>query len=165
MVEDTTKKPPMSWEGVGPLMALCWSPFLAGAIAVRLFAPPLASFGFDGARSVLGWSWTGLGALFWAWTAVYFLRRFFSGELITGGPFAWSRNPIYASVIVFVVPGLALVWDAWPLLVADVALYLVFRRFIGREYAALARAFGSEYRRYEARVPELFPLPPFLRGA
>jgi protein-S-isoprenylcysteine O-methyltransferase Ste14 len=144
-------------------MALCWSPFLAAAIAARVLTPAVASFGLDGARFVLGCGFTAVGALFWGWTAVYFLRRFFSGRLLTGGPFAWCRNPIYASMIVFIVPGIALLWDAWPLLVADVALYVIFRRFIGREYAALARAFGREYERYEASVPELLPVPPLLR--
>lgn len=96
---------------------------------------------------------------------MYFVRRFFAGGLLTGGPFAWCRNPIYASFIVFLLPAAALLADAWPLLAADAVLYAIFRALIGREDRMLAERFGGEYQAYRRRVGEVLPLPPGLRAA
>jgi protein-S-isoprenylcysteine O-methyltransferase Ste14 len=157
----------MGWEGVGPKMGLALAPVLAAAIALRLLSPEIAAIpGLPAlARWVAGGVLLAIGVPFYVWTAVYFLRRFFGGGLLTEGPFAWCQNPIYGSFIVFFLPAAALLWNAWPLFVADVALYGIFRAFIRVEYRMLEDRFGDAYRTYRARVPEVLPLPPALRTA
>jgi len=156
---------PMRWEGVGPRMGLAWTPWLAAALALRWWAPEVSALPLPSAlRLALGSALLAIGLAFWAWSAAHFLRHFFAGRLLTSGPFAWCRNPIYASFIVLLVPAAALLANAWPLLAADAALYLLFRRFIGDEDRMLADRFGASYEAYRRRVGELVPVPPRLRG-
>jgi len=163
---DSKNLPPMRWDGVGPRMGLALAPCLAAALWLRVSEPAYSAIPLPGwLRLALGAVLLGLGLAFWAWSAVYFTRRFFAGGLLTRGPFAWCRNPIYASFIVFLLPSAALLADAWPLLAADVALYAIFRGFIGEEDRMLAERFGAEYQAYRRRVGEVVPLPPRLRAA
>ncbi len=74
-------------------------------------------------------------------------------RLVTWGPFRFSRNPNYVAFTALYL-GLALVRRAlWPLLFLPLALWAVRRGVIEREERYLARRFGDEYRRYQARVP------------
>jgi protein-S-isoprenylcysteine O-methyltransferase Ste14 len=72
-------------------------------------------------------------------------------QLVRGGPYAFSRNPMYiASTLVYV--GIALVADAaWPLLLLPVVL-LVTHIVVVREERSLERRFGIAYRRYKTAV-------------
>ena len=103
----------------------------------------------------------------WAVYGLAYLRRSFSilpeaRRLVTGGPFALSRNPLYlgegiASVGV-VLPG----FSPWHLLLLAVFVGSQLLR-IRWEQAVLLDAFGDEYRRYLARVPMLIPFWPVRR--
>lgn len=157
---------PMRWEGVGPKMGLVLLPWLAAAIWLRVWAPEASELPLlpDSARVLLGVTLLVLGIAFWAWSAIYFVHHFFAGRLLTSGPFAWCRHPIYASFIVLTIPAAALLADAWPLLVVDLALYVIFRTFIGDEDRMLAARFGDAYASYRAAVGELLPVPPSLRA-
>ena len=72
-------------------------------------------------------------------------------QLVRGGPYAFSRNPMYiASTLVYV--GIALVADAaWPLLLLPVVL-VVTHIVVVREERSLERRFGIAYRRYKTTV-------------
>ncbi len=155
----------MRWEGVGPKMGLALMPCLVAAIGLRLWRPELSSIPILPAavRLGLGATLLGFGLAFWGWSAVHFVRHFFAGRLLTTGPFAWCRNPIYASFIVLLLPAAALLANAWPLLAADAALYLIFRFFIGEEDRMLAERFGEVYQAYRRRVGAVIPVPPWCR--
>jgi len=73
-------------------------------------------------------------------------------ELMTGGPFRFSRNPLYLA-LGLLQAGLGLISrNAW-ILVALVPALLVVRYYvIAREEAYLTRQFGMLYRDYQARV-------------
>jgi protein-S-isoprenylcysteine O-methyltransferase Ste14 len=73
--------------------------------------------------------------------------------LVVGGPYRWTRNPIYLA-LALVSSGIAVTANAvWPLLSLPIVLTLVRRRHIEREERYLERTFGREYRRYRDRVP------------
>lgn len=164
MTSETSEAPapPMGWEGVGPRMGLAFAPWLVVAVGLRVWFADASRIPWlpDTVRMVVGVAALALGLAFWGWSAIYFVRRFSAGRLLTRGPFAWCRNPIYASFIVLLFPAAALLANAWPLLLADVALYSIFRRFIRDEDRALASRFGAEYESYRREVGELLPLPP-----
>ncbi len=68
-------------------------------------------------------------------------------ELITDGPFRYSRNPVYVGHSLMHVGGSFLIDSVWPLvMLVPVLLYL--RRVIKREEARLVTLFGDEYDRY-----------------
>ena len=98
------------------------------------------------------------GIAVYAWSVACLRRSRRRGELATGGPFAFSRHPIYASWILLLLPGIGLLSGAWPLLLPSVLAYLCFRRHIGSEEARLARSFGTRYEHYAARTPRLFAM-------
>jgi protein-S-isoprenylcysteine O-methyltransferase Ste14 len=74
-------------------------------------------------------------------------------QLVTSGPFALSRNPIYIGNTA-VVLGLGLAFAiVWPLLAAPVAAFVVQKLAIEREEDHLARRFGRAWYLYAARTP------------
>ena len=75
-----------------------------------------------------------------------------TAKLVIRGPYRWSRNPIYAGmVLAFLGIGLAL--SSWWFVALAVAVALLLRwGVILREEAYLERKFGDEYRDYAKRV-------------
>lgn len=70
----------------------------------------------------------------------------------TGGPFAWSRNPIYLSMLISLV-GLAIAFDTLWIVFGLAGWYPVMRwGVIAREEAYLERNFGKDYLDYKSRV-------------
>ena len=98
------------------------------------------------------------GLLLWGAAVVQLLTGFSKGRLVTSGAYSVVRNPIYASVIFFALPAVALLTLTWVYLVVSVFLYVGVMIFIGTEEKQLARAFGKDYQDYLARVDRLIPL-------
>jgi protein-S-isoprenylcysteine O-methyltransferase Ste14 len=75
-----------------------------------------------------------------------------SSALVTGGPYAWSRNPIYAGMLL-ILSGTALALGTLaPWLVLPVFAGIIRARFIAGEEAMLRTRFGAEYAAYCGRV-------------
>ena len=75
-----------------------------------------------------------------------------ASNLITTGPFAWSRNPIYVGNTVLVIAAGLLFGKLWLILLAPVAAYVTQKLAIEREEKHLAAKFGKEWQDYAARV-------------
>lgn len=72
--------------------------------------------------------------------------------LVTSGPFAWTRNPLYVSLTLFYA-GLALVArSGTALLLLPVVLIIMDVGVIRREERYLEAKFGEAYRAYRGRV-------------
>ena len=114
----------------------------------------------------LRWAGFGLGLvsiLFWTWTQVALgkdwspqLRLRQKHDLVTSGPYAHLRHPMYTGIAGFAV-GLALVSANWVFVVLGVLIIvgLVFR--IPKEEKMLIEEFGQAYRDYMQRTSSLFP--------
>jgi protein-S-isoprenylcysteine O-methyltransferase Ste14 len=75
-----------------------------------------------------------------------------TSALVTNGPYRFSRNPMYLSLVLLYV-GLALWRDIfWVLVLAPIAVVLVQYLAIVREERYLERKFGQKYLIYKARV-------------
>ena len=75
-----------------------------------------------------------------------------ANALATGGPYRWTRNPMYVSLVALYL-GVALLMNSWwPVVLLPLVIVLVDRLVIAREERYLAAAFGGEYDRYRARV-------------
>jgi len=81
----------------------------------------------------------------------------FAGRLVTSGPFANVRNPLYSAFIFLASAGLALLLWSWPGLALPLIAYALYRRWIPLEEARLERRFGAEYAAYRRSVPALVP--------
>lgn len=75
-----------------------------------------------------------------------------SAHLVTGGPFSFTRNPIYLANTMLVL-GIGLISGiAWFVPLAFVAAFLTQKLAIEREERHLATRFGKKYADYAKRV-------------
>jgi len=78
-------------------------------------------------------------------------------RLCTKGPYKFVRHPIYAGVLFFVCPGIAFIFNSWPMLLCPVLLYPLWTVLVRREESMMHAAFGEEYARYAALTGRFFP--------
>lgn len=81
-----------------------------------------------------------------------------AGNLVTGGPYRYSRNPQVVGWGVALL-GAALGGRSVRALLLVVAFFLVHRLYLVSEERHLERVFGGEYRRYRATTPRFLGLP------
>jgi len=157
-------KASMTYGGIGPRLALLCLPYIILSLIIMFKYPEFFDLKFLDFPiiMVLGFIWLGLGIFLWIYSAIYFLKYFKDGNLITKGPFGLCRNPIYSSLIVFIIPSLALVFHSGLILSISVVLYLGFKISIHGETNVLKRIFGEKYKMYEKSVNEIFPFPRYL---
>ncbi|MHB8633220.1 MAG: methyltransferase family protein [Thermoplasmatota archaeon] len=81
-------------------------------------------------------------------------------HLVTSGPYAWSRNPIYlADLFLQTGIGLALNW-VWAVVLLPATWGCLRFLVIAKEEPYLVRQFGEEYAAYAGRVARWFGRPP-----
>jgi len=107
----------------------------------------------------LGWASIGLGltGFVWALAAIWGHHTTVNpykaaSNLVTHGPFARSRNPIYTSDWFVYVGITLLLGTAWPLLLAPLVWLVMRYGVIAHEEAHLLAKFGDEYRTYCRQV-------------
>jgi protein-S-isoprenylcysteine O-methyltransferase Ste14 len=117
----------------------------------------------DGGVAVAGAVLALTGALFAAWGKAR-LGHLFSPQLgvqadhrlVTTGPYAVVRHPIYLGLIDFIV-GSALYWNDVGLMMVGALFVLYFTTQIRIEERFFGDHFGTEWEEYRARTPALFP--------
>ncbi len=159
------KEKKMTWEGIGPKLALITLLYTILAIIVIHRFPEFLKLNFLNITfaRIAGYLLLVIGLVFYIYAAKVFFADFKKGKLITRGPFGLCRNPIYASFIVFVVPALALLFQSGMILSIDVVLYIIFKILIHAEYDLLKANFGDEFDKYAKSVNEIFPFPRFWK--
>ena len=107
----------------------------------------------------LAWLLVGIGLALFGWTLATFWRHRTTvnpykaaSSLCTGGPFRFSRNPIYVGDWFILTGAALLLGTAWPLLFAPLIWALLRYGVIRHEEAHLEAKFGDAYRAYKARV-------------
>jgi len=86
------------------------------------------------------------------------LHKYFDeGKLATKGVFAHFRHPIYGSWIVFIVPGIILIFNSLLGLTIPLFMYVIFKVLIKEEEEYLEEKFGEEYFEYKRKVGSIFP--------
>jgi protein-S-isoprenylcysteine O-methyltransferase Ste14 len=78
-------------------------------------------------------------------------------RLVTGGPYALVRNPIYFASIVLGFGMVGLVGDPWLLAMHVGVCILLYVGIVPAEEEFLRERFGPEYSRYCANVPRFWP--------
>ncbi len=151
--------------GIGLIVILSLLSMLALAVAGMLLWPQATRFprSPNTALALIGWVWLVLGVVFWILTMHKFLGGFKRGKLVTGGTFAWCRNPLYASLTLFVIPAIGLITRAWPFFLVAVATAVLVHLLLPREETEMSEAFGAEWQAYASRTGRLLPLPPLGR--
>lgn len=149
----------MSIFGIGPLLAIFST--IYGTIIVLINYLYFSSLTFVLISPlfslVLGTILVGLGLLAYLYSGYFLYRHFRQGKLCTMGMFAYVRNPLYASWIFLIVPGLVIIFGLLLTITIPFWMYLVFRLLIGKEEVYLRHKFEKEYLDYERKVGRVFP--------
>lgn len=145
--------------GIGPKIGMVAIPFLAASIALTLIYPEIFSFGPEAKKPLLiaGIVVMVIALVLYAATARTLLQGVKNNKLMTTGPFRYCQNPLYAVMILLLIPGLALLLNSWMILITSVIAYIIFKINIHKEYEEMEKFFGEEYREYRKRTPEFFP--------
>ena len=139
--------------GSGDRIALFALPFAIVGFAVQAMDPTLlavdGSSGPTRAIAILGLA---VGALAWAWSVGLILSRVPREELITTGPYAIVKHPLYTSVGLLVVPALGVLLGTWLGAIIGLAVYVGSRLFAPAEAAQLRERFGARWDAYARSV-------------
>jgi len=154
-------KTSMTLFGCGPKLALLCLPYIILSLVVMYMYPEFFDLNFldNVYAKVSGYVWFAIGIVFWIYSAVFFLKYFKPGQLITKGPFGLCRNPIYSSIIIFIIPSLALIFHSGLTFSISLVLYTGFKISIHGETNVLRKIFGEDYDKYEKSVNEIIPFP------
>lgn len=150
MSEDTITKPLgaktvrlLDLVGVGDKLGLLVLPVLVvGLILNILFPAPFSVGGPPGALKVVSLVLLVPGVTIWLWSVVLILTKARQGELITNGPYALVKHPLYTGVALLVLPWLGFLCNTWLGALLGVVLYIGSRMFSGAEEKELSRTFG-----------------------
>ncbi len=108
---------------------------------------------FPGLALVL-WGRLALGKMYFVSTSQA-VQLFAGHELITSGPFAIVRHPMYLGLILAALGGL-MIFQTWTMVVFSLLAPFVLRRAC-REERVLAAVFGEQWQDYCSRVPAFLP--------
>jgi protein-S-isoprenylcysteine O-methyltransferase Ste14 len=139
--------------GSGDRIGLFVLPVAVIGVGLNVLAPDW--FRVGGPPTWLGWlsvSVLTIGIVGWAWSVILILAMVPRHRLITGGPFAIVRHPLYTSVALLVLPWIGFLLDSWVGVVIGLALYLASRRYSPAEEASLATTFGPAWDHYRMGV-------------
>ena len=75
-----------------------------------------------------------------------------ASQLVTQGPYRFTRNPMYTGLTMQYVGGAVLLDSGWPIIVLPIVLFVLVRTVISREEEYLNNAFGADYGAYTTRV-------------
>ncbi len=144
--------------GSGDRIGLLVLPFLVIGVILNVLFPSM--FGVGGPSTVLKViSVIALipGVTIWLWSVALILAKVPKRELITSGPFALVKHPLYTAVALFVLPWVGFLLNTWLGALIGIVLYVASRMFAPREEEALAKSFGTAWDRYvdEVRMPWL----------
>ena len=147
--------------GVGPKIAIWTLPSLAISLILAYSFPQFFRLQIlpDWVHVVAGWFLLLFGLTFYIITVQTLFSGLKQNKLITTGTYRLCQNPLYAVLILFIIPAISLLTASWLVLLASLVAYLAFKRNIHTEYDQLSRMFGEEYIEYKKKTREFFPLP------
>jgi len=115
--------------------------------------------------TVIGAVLLSLGLVIWAWCVVWFSKAKGTPvpfnpprELVSVGPYAWSRNPMLTGVFTFLF-GIGFILHSMSMILVWTPAFIIFNVFELKlvEEPELERRFGESYIEYRRRVPMFIP--------
>jgi protein-S-isoprenylcysteine O-methyltransferase Ste14 len=133
--------PKLNFLGVGPKIATVLLPWLLISIVLSTHFRKMFSFTHDKSSLLFlcGIVLLVSGTIFYGSTVRLLLKGLKESRLVTNGAFSLCQNPLYSSIILFIIPALSLI--------------------IKKEYNELEKIFGNDYLKYKKETSEFFPFP------
>jgi protein-S-isoprenylcysteine O-methyltransferase Ste14 len=152
--------PKLNFLGVGPKIAAVLLPWLLISIVLSTHFRKMFSFTTEKSSLlfICGIVLLVFGAVFYGSTVRLLLKGLKETRLVTNGAFSLCQNPLYSSIILFIIPALSLIINSYLVLTTSITGYILFKIFIKKEYYELEKFFGNDYIKYKSETPEFFPL-------
>lgn len=139
--------------GSGDKIGLFTLPFLIVGVILNVAYPALFDVGGPPtALRVVSIAVLAIGVAIWAWSVVLIATRVPRRELITSGPYALVKHPLYTAVALLVLPWLGFLLNTWLGALVGVVLYIGSRIFAPAEEALLSKTFGAAWTEYRETV-------------
>jgi protein-S-isoprenylcysteine O-methyltransferase Ste14 len=97
------------------------------------------------------------GVMNWVWSVYLVLTKAAKNELITNGPFAIVKHPIYSGVAFLVLPAAGILLDSWLGIIIGIVVYTGSRIYSPLEEKKLSELFGARWDEYirSVKIPWL----------
>lgn len=139
--------------GAGDRIGRLALPFLAVGIGLNIWRPDW--FAVGGPSDALRWVSIAMlvpGVIVWVWTVALIITTVPRGGLMTSGPYALVKHPLYTGVALLVLPWAGFLLNTWLGVVFGAVLYIGSRLYAPAEERQLAEYFGERWEAYERRV-------------
>lgn len=139
--------------GSGEKIGLLVLPFLIVGLIFNILVPSFFSVGGPATvLKVISVFMLILGGIIWLWSVVLIVTRVPQKKLITTGPYAFVKHPLYTGVAFLVLPWLGFLFNTWLGAAIGIVLYLGSRMFAPAEEAELSKTFGVTWDEYSHQV-------------
>lgn len=147
--------------GVGPKIGGVILPWLTVTILLTLRLKSSFAYFKDGNKILFfsGLVFVIIGSIMYFLTAPDLLKGLKETKLMTTGTFYLCCNPLYSSIILFIIPGISFMMNSWLILTTSIIGFLLFKIFIKSEYVEMEKFFGDDFRKYKVETPEFLPFP------
>jgi protein-S-isoprenylcysteine O-methyltransferase Ste14 len=139
--------------GSGDKIGLLTLPFLVLGVILNIMLPPL--FYVGGPSVVLGVVSIIIlipGVIIWIWSVILILTKVPQKKLITSGPYALVKHPLYTGVGLLVLPWAGFLLNTWLGLLIGIIVYVGSRLFSHYEDESLSKTFGAAWDEYCKKV-------------
>jgi protein-S-isoprenylcysteine O-methyltransferase Ste14 len=139
--------------GSGDKIGLFTLPFLLVGVILNVLMPSFFSVGGPPmVVTVVALLLLLAGVTIWIWSALLIVTNVPHNKLITHGPYAFVKHPLYTGVAFLVLPWIGLLLSTWVGVVIGITLYIGSRLFSPEEEALLAKTFGPKWDEYCKKV-------------
>lgn len=92
------------------------------------------------------------GVVIWIWSVALILIKVPKKELITTGPYALMKHPLYTCVALFVLPWFGFLLNTWLGALIGIIIYIGSRLYSPEEEKILSKIFGTAWDDYCGKV-------------
>ena len=139
--------------GNGRKIGILVLPFIVVGLALNILFPSVFSVG--GPPSVLFWISVVLlipGIIIWIWSVCLILTKIPKKQLITNGPYAVMKHPLYTGVALLVLPWVGFLLNSWLGALIGIVIYIGSRLYSPEEEQMLSKVFGTAWDDYSSKV-------------
>lgn len=92
------------------------------------------------------------GVVIWIWSVALILIKVPKKQLITNGPYALMKHPLYVGVALLVLPWFGFLLNTWLGVLIGIVIYIGSRLYAPEEEKILSKVFGASWDAYCNKV-------------
>ncbi len=139
--------------GSGDKIMLFAIPFIVAGLALNILFPAIFVVGgLSPALRAIALAVLAAGIAIWFWSIGLVILKVPQKRLITGGPFAVVKHPIYTAVSLLVAPAAGILTNTWLGIALGAVMYVASRIYAPAEERSLSKTFGPDWDEYCRKV-------------